>query len=44
MKQMQPHMLSTNFKLEDFSECFRGPLKTVRRATCSQRACSCTKL
>jgi len=31
---------STNFKFEVFSECFRGPLKTLWLAICSPRACS----
>jgi len=35
---------SANFKFEVFSECFRGPPKTLWRATCGPRACSWTTL
>jgi len=31
---------STKFRFEYFSECFRGPLKTLWRATCGRRACT----
>jgi len=30
--------------LKIFPECFRGPLKTLWRATCGPRACSWTTL
>jgi len=38
------HALQQTSNLKFFSECFRGPLKMVERATCSPRACSWTTL
>jgi len=38
------HVFQQISEFEDFSECFRRPLKTLWRTTCDPQACSWTTL